>query len=279
MKRPFIAVLPWMAAIILAVASCGGKDNTQNGGDPQPAAQGTTRTEGVLYMVSRLDGNTLFSSDADATAVDNYVKNTLKGSAGKEFTILDRVDGSGLVKANTIAVNNYRWIFHNIGRQVSKTDFQTSAVFMNSPQRDVHSLQAASTWFTFFNPTLKGKFIKMDADGKVEKSNNVEYSVKFYTGRISVPEEAAAFGGTTGTFSKIMKENSNGIVIGTVRNDLLTSLSDGVAAAGGKLTTVKDGSAYTIFMAAAERFWSLNGVEETTISGGINSYAINISWK
>ena len=155
MKRPFIAVLPWMAAIILAVTSCGGKENTQNGGDPQPAAQGTTRTEGVLYMISRLDGNTLFSSDADATAVDNYVKNTLKGSAGKEFTILDRVDGSGLVKANTIAVNNYRWIFHNIGRQVSKTDFQTSAVFMNSPQRDVHSLQAASTWFTFFNPTLK----------------------------------------------------------------------------------------------------------------------------
>lgn len=266
MKHATKLILLLTAAFCLA--ACGGKDNGSSGGGGG-TGKTTVKAAGDIILVSRLDGNPLLSSNADATAIATFGK-------GKTL-ILDRVDSGDMGRMNGVTYTNGWWLVNNPGKQVSATAFQGSVITLNAPYRDAHSLAAGGTWFTYFVDPIKGKVTTYDESGNVTKEKDTEYQANVFTGRIDTDAQVNAFGST---YSNIVREKSNAIVVGTVKNDLYDALSAKVTASGGKTYKGTVGSAFTIFVAAPTRYWSFNEVKEAAISGTTaKAYSVNVTWK
>ena len=250
------------------LAACGGKDNGSSGGGGN-TGKTTVKAAGDIVLVSRLDGNQLLSSKSDATAIATY---------GKGMTlILDRVDSGNMAWINDAIYTNGWYLVSNPGKQVSATEFQGSVITLNAPYRDAHSLASGGTWFTYFVDPVKGKVTTYDESGKVVQEKDTQYQANVYTGRLDAEAQVNAFGTT---YSNIVKEKSNAIVVGTVKNDLFDALSAKVTASGGKTYKGTVGSAFTIFVAAPTRYWTFNEVKEASISGtAAKAYSINVTWK
>lgn len=269
MKQATKLILLLTAAFCMA--ACGAKDP-----DPSPSGGGgggtgktTVKAAGDIVLVSRLDGNPLLSSQADATAIATFGK-------GKTI-ILDRVDSGNMALINTTTYTNGWWLVYNPGKQVSSTAFQGSVITLNEPYRDAHSLASGGTWFTYFSDPIQGKVTTYDESGKVIQEKDAQYQANAYTGRLDTEAQVNAFGTT---YSNIVKEKSNAIVVGTVKNDLYEALAAKVTASGGKTYKGPAGSAFTVFVAAPTRYWTFNEVKEASISGTTaKAYSINVTWK
>lgn len=250
------------------LAACGGKDNGSSGGGGG-TGKTTVKAAGDIVLVSRLDGNALLSSDADATAIATYGK-------GKVL-ILDRIDSGDMARINNVTYTNGWYLVYNPGRQVSATAFQGSVITLNAPYRDAHSLASGGTWFTYFVDPVKGKVTTYDESGNVVKEKDTEYQANVYTGRLNTEAQVNAFGTT---YTNIVKEKSNAIVVGTVENGLYDALAAKVTASGGKTYKGTVGASFTIFVAAPTRYWTFNEVKEASISGtAAKAYSINVTWK
>lgn len=250
------------------LAACGGKGNDSPGGGGN-SGKNTVKAAGDIILVSRLDGNPLLSSDADASAIATFGK-------GKTL-ILDRVDSGDMARINGVVYTNGWWLVSNPGKQISASAFQGSVITLNAPYRDAHSLPAGGTWFTYFVDPVKGKVTTLSPSGEIVQEKDTEYQANVYTGRIDSSDQVNAFGTT---YSNIVKEKTNAIVVGTVKNDLFDALSEKVTASGGKAYKGKAGSAFTIFVAAPTRYWTFNEVKEAAISGTTaKAYSVNVTWK
>ena len=262
LKRIFIL------AAAISVAACGGKDNTTGGGGGNTPTTAFVRTLDV-EMVARLDGTELFASVSDATAIAAYGK--------RKNRVLDRVDSGSITRMNEVTFTNGWWLAYNPGKQVSATAFQGSVIALAQPVRDAHSLATGNTWFTYFAPALKGTVKKVDSNGTVLSTNTLDYTPNVYTGRLDSQEQVNAFGST---FTAMVAEHPDALVIGTVSNALYESLSGKVTASGGKAYVGKAGSLFTLFVAARAASWDFNEVKEAAIAGtSAKSYSVNVSWK
>ncbi len=116
--------------------------------------------------------------------------------------------------------------------------------------------------------------------GTVTGTVDIAYDINFRTVRFETNEQINAFGGENGVMNTLKRENMNMLMIGTVKNDLL-SARIGSTEYGRfiqKVYNVASGSAYTIFMLAEERFWGFTDVAPISVGNGIEAYTINVMW-
>lgn len=229
-----------------------------------------------IQVVSRLTDGPLITSDANYTAINNYMVNTLKGQKGAWLTILDRTDNAELTKVMQVSYNAYRWTSFAFNRLKNKTTYEGSMLFYNQPTRSVVATPCGNGCnITAMSPKMEGT-----RTDKGATPVNVSFPIEFRTVRFDTSEQIAAFGGEEGVMNKLKREKMNMLMIGTVKNDLLGSLQSTVQSTDATFNAYKlaQGSGYTLFMLCEERFWGLTGVSSEDLGGGIAAYTVNVMW-
>ncbi len=255
-----------VASAALVTFSCSGSGNDPDNPD-KPA---TTTSAGILPFITRLSDGTLMTSDADFTAVDNYIG----GLKNVGFIFLDRADGAGVSYVHKLTYKRNIWSYFAAGKQAGET-FQGGYGIFYKPTRAISSHASGSgAYMSGVASSLTGVITRPDGSQKV-----VDVDMKFYAARFDTQAQVSAFGSST--FNAVKNENKNFVAIGTVKNDLFASLQEAVKAADSayNVLEVEKGSAYTIYMIAGTRYWGLNGVEKKSVGNGIDSYEINLMWK
>ena len=198
-----------------------------------------------IQFVSRLSDGALITGDADYTALNNYMVNTLKSREEAWLTVFDRSDNANL------------------------------------PTRSVKATACGKgCYVTGFSPLMEGTRTDKDENGTVTGTVDIAYDINFRTVRFETNKQINAFGGENGVMNTLKRENMNMLMIGTVKNDLLGALESAVQNTDGsfKVYNVASGSAYTIFMLAEERFWGFTDVAPISVGNGIEAYTINVMW-
>lgn len=234
-----------------------------------------------IQVVSRLSDGPLITSDADYTAINGYMVNTLKGQQGAWLTILDRTDNVELGKVLTIGVNAYRWTSFAFNCMKSRGVFEGSMLFFNQPSRLIETIPCGKgCTITMMSPKMMGTRTDKDAAGNITGMADVSFPIEFRTVRFETAEQISAFGGPTGVMSALKRSRMNMLVIGTVKNDLLASLQSTVQSTDATFHAhaIAQGSGYSIFMLCEERFWAPSGVSSENITPGIGAYTINLMW-
>lgn len=236
-----------------------------------------------IQFVSRLTDGKLATSEADFTAINNYLVNTLEGKEKSWLTILDRMDGNSNTKVLQAALDTKRWTSFAPNKITNKTSYEGSVLFYNTHSQTLKSTPVGEGAYVMgFNPTLDGTRTDLDPDGKVILPLvKVSFPINFRTTRFDSQDQLNAFGGAAGVMNALKAQNMNFLMVGTVKNDLFESLNSTVTNTDPsfKVFSVAKGSAYTIFLLAEKRFWALNKVEKTTLAGSeIDAYNISIMW-
>ena len=233
-----------------------------------------------INFVSRLSDGKLATGDADFTAIDNYMVNTLDGKQGSWLTVLDRIDGNNQDKVMQTALNTKQWTSFAMNRIANKTAFEGSMLFFNAPSIETRGLASGAGCFvTGIAPTMKGVSLERDEDGNIKNSKDVSFPVYFHTARFENGGQIAAFANKGGVLDELYYDNMNFLMVGTVKNDLFGSLQSAAQKAGGYFVErVAQGAAYSIFMLADTRFWGFSGMTSAPLGNGIEAYTINVMW-
>ncbi|MCM1503466.1 MAG: hypothetical protein NC115_12510 [Bacteroidales bacterium] len=267
--------------LVSAVGILGGCSE-KPGNDDVPPQGPSSRSVAEIQYVSRLTDGTLIASEADFSSINDYMVNTLEGKEKASLTVLDRMDGVSVARMMQLSVNTYRWTAYALNNVTSASASEGSAVYFNEPASSIMSYKSGDgAWLCGFTPSVAGAFQKLDAEGNVTSSNNVNSDVNFYTVRLSTEEQISGFGGVSGAMNTVKTSHRNMIVIGTVKNSLFSKLQSAVASVDSayKAIEIVKGTDYTLFMVSADRYWNYYDVQETQLNGGIKAYAVHVGWK
>lgn len=274
-KMKFLHVAAAATALLLA-AGCSDK----SGGNDAPSVP-SIKTSAGIHFVSRLSDATLFSSESDASAVEEYV-NTVMGGDAATLMILDRTDMSGAARTAEIALDTHKWTsFVPLG-QTGADAFDVSTVVFNAPTRLVSSYGIVSGSFVSgLTSGVDGIVTNYDENGNVTRTNEVTVNVPLLYCRLDTEAHVKAFCDPSGTLASIKAADREAVIFATVDNALLESLESSVTAADSSyfVAEASEGDGYALVMIAASRYWAFNGCSQTEISGGIRDNVIDIAWK
>lgn len=262
-----------IASLAVLVVSCGKEGPDGPDGPSGP----TTKSEAIIPFVSRLSDATLFSSASDADAVNTYVSSLSNPS----IVYLDRVDNSGVARAQEIVLDNVKSWSAFAMTKVSGNNFQGGfTMYFGQPTRFVKTHNSGSAYVSGVAASLNGAIKQISEDGTVTSSRDVSFDVRYYTARFETEEQINAFGGASGLFEAIKAESRNFLALGTVKNDLFSKLEAAVDSQDSsyKVTEVAKGSGYTVFLLAGKRYWGLNEAVKKTVASGIDAYEVSIHW-
>ena len=274
-------VLMMLAAATMVVACGGNKDNPSGGGNTpggntpggETKPEETLLREVKIQVVSTLSATTLFSSDAIASAVKNYVVTTLNGRKGADVTILERTDSKGIVNVNTIAGEAFRNPYFVMSKiNAADGTFEGNTVLLDKPSRSFAGTAVSDGCYrSITSVDLNGVASRMDASGKVLGTTPVPMTRTFITGRFDTADQVrAAFP------SSVLPAAENVIAVGTVKK---SAFSDLQSAIGGNyfVKAVEEGSEYTIFFIGQTRYWEVNGCKATTLRGNVKAYEVSLA--
>ena len=109
-----------------------------------------------IQFVSRLGDGALITGDADYTALNNYMVNTLKSREEAWLTVFDRSDNANLDKVMQISINTYRWTAFAFNGLTDRTTYKGSTLFFNQPTRSVRATACGKgCYVTGFSPSIK----------------------------------------------------------------------------------------------------------------------------
>lgn len=204
-----------------------------------------------IQFVSRLSDGALITGDADYTALNNYMVNTLKSREEAWLTVFDRSDNANLDKVMQISINTYRWTAFAFNGLTNRTTYKGSTLFFNQPTRSVKATACGKgCYVTGFSPLMEGTRTDKDENGTVTGTVDIAYDINFRTVRFETNKQINAFGGENGVMNTLKRENMNMLMIGTVKNDLFESLQAAGQSAGTSygfnVFEVSKGSQYTI---------------------------------
>lgn len=245
------------------------------------SAKPSDKFNAKIQFVSRLSDGALITGDADYTALNNYMVNTLKSREEAWLTVFDRSDNTNLPKVMDISVNTYRWTTFAFNGLTNRTTYKGSTLFFNQPTRSVKATACGKgCYVTGFSPLMEGTRTDKDENGTVTGTVDIAYNINFRTVRFETNDQINAFGGENGVMNTLKRENMNMLMIGTVKNDLFGALESAVQGTDSsfKVHKIATGGAYTIFMLAEERFWDFTGVSSTGVGSGIEAYTIDVMW-
>ena len=270
-SRYFSGIL--MSLAVLSLSGCTDK----GGGSDQPTGP-SVRTSAHIQFVSRLSDATLYSSASEASQVGDYVNGLL--SEGGTVAILDRTDMNGVAYAADMLVDSKKFSSFVVLGQNGTEDFDVSTIVFNAPSDLVSGFEIENGCYASgLKVEIDGTVTNYDENGNVTKANAVKATVPLFSCRFDTESQVNAF--ASSTLAAMKTYDRQCVILGTVRNSLLTGLQSAVTAAdsGYAVAEVTAGSDYTVFMLYATRYWGFNGVEETSVAGGITSYAVDIAWK
>lgn len=274
-KMKFLHVAAAATALLLA-AGCSDK----SGGNDTPSVP-SIKTSAGIHFVGRLSDATLFSSESDASAVEEYV-NTVMGGDDATLMILDRTDMSGVAKMAGIALDTHTWTsFVPLG-QTGSDAFDVSTVVFKAPTRLVASYEIVSGAFASgLTSGVTGTVTNYDSEGNVTRTNEVTVDVPLLYCRFDTDAHIKAFCDPSGTLASIKAADRKAVIVATVGNGLLESLKSSVTAADSSYFVAEayEGDGYALVMIAASRYWAFNGCSQNGISGGISDYVVDIAWK
>lgn len=231
-----------------------------------------------IQYVTRLTDGKLGASDADFTAINDYMVTTLQGKTKSWLTILDRADGSQSKLMQT-ALNTKRWTALAFNRIKNKTAYEGSMLFYNDCVMDVPgNACGAGCYVTGLKPKMAGTRTDKDEAGNIKGVTNIAFNIPFYTARFETQEQVAAFGGDV--LRQMRYKNMNFLMVGTVKNELFDALQGAATGVAGNyvVARVKQGAAYSIFMLAEDRFWGFTEATSLPLGNGIDAYEINVMW-
>lgn len=274
-KMKFLHVAAAATALLLA-AGCSDK----SGGNDTPSVP-SIKTSAGIHFVGRLSDATLFSSESDASAVEEYV-NTVMGGDDATLMILDRTDMSGVARTAEIALNTHTWTsFVPLG-QTGADAFDVSTVVFSAPSRLVSSYEIVQGSFASgITSEVSGTVTNYDSEGNVTRTNKVMVDVSLLACRFDDEAQIKAFCDPSGTLASIKAADREAVIVATVDNGLLESLKSSVPSADSSyfVAEASEGTGYTLVVIAASRYWAFNGCSQTGISGGISDYVVDIAWK
>lgn len=265
------------ASVILLLAGCS-KSNETGGDDDQTGGNSSIQTSLKVQFVSRLTDASLIGSSSDAEAIEDFVNEIMEGNAA---ILLDRTDHSGITYIAEILVDSRNFSsFILLGRS-GTDDFDVSTIVFNEPSDYIPSYQISyGSYVAGLSLNIDGTVTNLDSEGNVTGTNAVTITVPLFSCRLDTEEQVSAFVASSGVMSTLKSDNRNFVLVGTVRNSLMSSLSEGVTSADSEYATyeVYAGSDYTIFMIVSTRYWGYNGVTETGLTNNVMAYAVDISW-
>lgn len=267
-------------ALAVALSSFTACDNGLEDYNKDSFSPPSDKFNAKIQFVSRLTDGKLATSDADYTAINNYMVNTLQGKTGSWLTVLDRVDGNSLDKTLQTSLNTQRWTAFAMNRIADKTAYEGSMLYFNNPSTlSKGTASGAGCFVTGIAPTMKGVRVERDAEGNIKSSKDVSFPVHFRTVRFENADQIGAFASDGGVLAGLYYDNMNFLMVGTVKNDLFGALQTAAQGAGGYFVErVAQGSAYTIFMLADTRFWGFTGMTSESLGNGIEVYTVNVMW-
>lgn len=249
---------------------------------PAPSDKFTT----TVQFVSSLRDASLNWNDAPLA---DYLVHTL-GDKNPWLTVLDRADGGNQLAATKAAWDSERWMTFAFNKMANKVG-QGSMLYTGcwaTPDTYISCASGVPSGKGCYVTEVKTKLNGMRTDktdtGDVTGTTEVSFDVHFLTARFDTADQIAAFGGESGVLRSFYDKTMPLLMIGTVRGDLFATLESAAQSASGsyafKVFRVADGSQYTIFMLTEERFWGLNGVEKTPLTGGGDAevYDIRVMW-
>ncbi|WP_295940727.1 hypothetical protein [uncultured Alistipes sp.] len=276
--KRYLSISLALALVAPAFTGC------HNGLDEYSAESSITppsdRFNAEIQFVTRLTDGTLASNDADYTAIDNYIVNTLEGKNKSWLAILDRMDGANQQKTMQTALDTKRWTAFAFNKITNRTAYEGSTLYYNNIATDIKGTPVGTTYVTGFVPTMNGLRIERDDDGTILSTASVSFNINFCTARFETSDQINAFGGKNGVLKTLHYANQNLLMVGTVKNDLLGALQTGAQGLSSSMIVreVAKGSAYTIFLLADGRFWDFASVTSTSLGNGIEAYSVNIMW-
>lgn len=274
-KMKFLQAAFAVVAILLA-----GGCTDKGGGDETPSGP-SIQTSAKLHFVGRLSAATLFSSEADASAIEEYV-NTVMTSDAATLMILDRTDMSGVAMMAEIALNTHKWTsFVPLG-QTGNDDFDVSTMVFNAPTRLVSSYEIVpGSSVSGISSEVDGTVTNHDSEGNVTNTNKVTVDISLLSCRFDTDAHIEAFCDPSGTLASIKASDREAVIVATVNNALLESLKSSVTGADSSyfVAEAAEGDGYTLVMIAASRYWAFNSCAQTEISGDIKDNMIDIAWK
>lgn len=275
-KRYLPVFLSFVAAASLFAGCNNGLDEYPSDAPiPAPSDKFTT----TVQFVSSLDGNAFGSN---YTAFNEYL--TGLDDEKPWMTILDRADNGNLSAAMTGAFDATRWTAFAFNKIENKTSYQGSMLYFNSCITGATGRPSGDgCYVTKVKTALNGIRTDKDENGEITGQTDVSFDVDFLTARFETAEQLSAFGGKGGVLRSFYDESMPLLMIGTVKNDLLSQLKSAAESAAGsyafKVYEVAAGSQYTIFLLTEERFWGLmEGVDVQPLSGNVNVYNIGVMW-
>lgn len=275
-KRYLPVFLSFVAAASLLAGCNNGLDEYPSDAPiPAPSDKFTT----TVQFVSSLDGNAFGSN---YTAFNEYL--TGLGDEKPWMTILDRADNGNLSAALTGAFDATRWTAFAFNKIENKTSYQGSMLYFNSCITGATGRPSGDgCYVTKVKTALNGVRTDKDENGEITGQTDVSFDVDFLTARFETADQLSAFGGKKGVLRSFYDESMPLLMIGTVKNDLLSQLKSAAESASGsyafKVYEVAAGSQYTIFLLTEERFWGLmEGVDVQPLSGNVNVYNIGVMW-
>ena len=277
LTKKYILSLALLALASPMVTGC--SDDDRYSFESQSATP-SEKFNATIQYVSRLNSNSLFSSEADFTAVNNYMVNTLKKTEGAWLTILDRTDDSGVKKVANLSVNTNRWTA-NAFNKMSGNTAEGSTMIFNAPTRRVQGVACgAGCFLTSVSPMMNGTRTDKTESGEIEAVVPVSFAMNYRTVRFETQEQLDAFGGENGIMNQTKHGNMNMLTVGTVKNNLKDALVQAVGSADPsfRVYPVAEGDEYSIFMLCEQRFWAFTNVEEVNLANGITSYEVNVMW-
>ena len=261
-------------ALPLLFASCSkpaGEDDKPTGPVKVPST--------VISYVSTLDGTALFENPQIGAKAISYTADVMKKDAS--LVLLDRLDNTGLIPLMEMMSENKKWSANCFEGIKSPTVFESSQIVFNAPTRQISSYKIADDAYVTLTPQqVQGVIKTVDADNNVISKKEVSVKVVYANTRLKSAENVAVFVKANGTLSKMIQDNMNFLMIGTVKNDAFDALQKGTATLDKRyvVTEIVKGPEYTVFMLAGTRYWNLNSFKTVDLSSGLKAYEIDVKW-
>ncbi len=278
--KKYVALLLGAALVAPMFTACGGSDEPT---PEEPVKEPTSLFNTQIHFVSALDDGTLVGSSSDYTALSEYMVTTLEAGAKSWITVLDRMDGNNQAQALTLALESERWSLFALNRVVGGSSFEGSYIYYNdfviegSPQQYVSYQMSDNSFVTGFSPLMKGTQTSRDGDGNVTGVVDLSFNVHFRTARLESADQITSF--VSSSVDGMSTDNRNFVMVGTVRNSLVSQLQSALTSQGKvELTTIESGSEFSLVLVADSDFWALTSVEASDITSSIKAYTINLKW-
>ena len=275
--KHLLCVIP-LGLVFFMQPSCSDDDKDSGFGNinmPPP----NEKFDGKIYVVSKLTDGNIATNATEYSTITNYLKNKRTALGNKLFlTLVDRTDAtySGTDMFNGVIRTSFDADLTSVFtlNKLNGNTFEGSTLLLNTQYiKEQKSIKVTNGSY------VKSLALSLYGDN-TELGQEVSFDMNFRTARFATSGDVDAF--VNSVFGGLKADMITMVMIGTVKRDLIESLSNGVKAVDeGFFVSIhpdSSSSEYAIYFIAHENYWGIKGTSKETVGNGINAYEFNIMW-